>query len=156
MQETAREQLRQSLREITDACAKTVANYEKSIAILEAELARDERQARTNRSASQGETALPVIDHPHFSVVHADRRCFLGNTRAFFLMDRLLQDCNQYVSVEDLLDDVWHGAKRTRTAVRSAVKILRRELRRARMGDIADAIIGRVAGHYAIVLSANL
>lgn len=156
MKETAREQLRQSVREITDAYARTVANYEKSIAILETELTRDQRQARSNRSASRGETGLPVMDRPQFSVVHANRRCFLGNTRAFFLMDRLLQDCNRYVSVEDLLDDVWHGAKRTRTAVRSAVKILRRELRRDRMGDIADAIVGRVAGHYAIILSANL
>jgi DNA-binding response OmpR family regulator len=55
------------------------------------------------------------------------------------------------VSHEQLQEEVW-DAVRSRSAVRSVVKVLRAKLRKAGMTGLADAIDGHVAGHYALFI----
>ncbi len=66
-------------------------------------------------------------------------------------MARLAETPEQYVSHEQLLDDVWdgHGSD---DALRSVVKHLRRRLREAGLGDLADAINGLTPGHFSLRL----
>jgi len=91
-----------------------------------------------------------VIDPAQRTVQFRGRTCFLGGRLPFRLLSRLARRPNTFVSHEDLLDDVWEGAVRSDDAVRSAVKALRQRLRKAGLGDLADAIDGTVPGHYAL------
>ena len=86
------------------------------------------------------------------SVVYRGRSCFLGNTLPLRFIERLLLSPNQYLSHEQLQDDVWN-AVRSPEAIRSVVKELRARLRRAGMSRLAESIDGRVGGHYALMLA---
>jgi DNA-binding response OmpR family regulator len=103
------------------------------------------------RDDAQPARADLVIDAARFSVHFRGRNCFLGNTLPFRLLARLAQRPDTYVSHEDLLAEVWEGV-RSEGAVRAVVKTLRQRLRRAGLGELADAIDGTVRGHYALRL----
>jgi DNA-binding response OmpR family regulator len=141
--------LRSSLRELAAVFAATVSKYERFIESLESELT---RLNATPAIQPIVDSRQPRVDRDLFTVVVGRRRCFLGNTVSFRLIERLLRQPNKYVSVTELEAEVWGGGVRTREAVRSAVKILRRRLREAKMHDLADAVAGRASGYYAILL----
>lgn len=92
-----------------------------------------------------------LIDTANFSVRWRNRTCILGCTLLFRLMDHLVFHANQYVSYEQLLEVVW-GAERSSAAIRSAVFDLRGRLTGSGMSDLAQAIDGSNAGHYALLL----
>ena len=102
------------------------------------------------RRARAANAELALIDEAVFSVILGKRRCFLGNTLPFRFFVRLHRQPNLYVSYEQLLVDVWEDQFRTREAIRSVAKDLRSRLRRDQMNELADAIDGSVAGHYAL------
>lgn len=100
----------------------------------------------------------PPVDEPR---VFMDRRlltvrwngrmCHLGNTIPFRLMERLARRPNQYLTHEQLLEEIW-GGPRSKSAVRSAINSLRSRLVAAGMSDLADAIDGSNAGCYGLIL----
>jgi len=93
----------------------------------------------------------PVADQSSFSVVWDGRRCYLGRTLPFGFFERLARRPNQYVTYEQLLEDVWDGP-RSYDAIRSVVRDLRRKLKGAGMGDLADAIDGSNRQCYGLIL----
>jgi hypothetical protein len=79
------------------------------------------------------------------------RTCVLGHTMAFRLMARLARRPNEYVHVEDLLDELWQGT-RSYSTVRSTVCRLKVKLCAAAMADLAAMIDGSMRNHYGLVL----
>lgn len=148
------EQLHQSLRNLVANYRATVELAESALAVLDEELALDPLtyfQSRHLPAATPPGAEPRLVDGTMFSVNFRGQTCFLGNNLPFKFFARLAERPNTYVSYEDLLADVW-GRKVSDAAVRSVVKALRRSLRRKGLGDLADAIDGSAAGHYALRL----
>lgn len=92
-----------------------------------------------------------MIDREHLTVSWNGRRCHMGYTIPFRLLERLARRPNQYVTHERLLHDIW-GGSRSKSALRSAINNLRIQLVAAGMADLAKAIDGRNAGRYGLML----
>jgi len=105
------------------------------------------------RSTTSGRRAAQpaLVDVTTFTVHWNDKTCHLGCTVLYRLMAHLARHANQYVSHEQLLDEVWGGA-RSGSAMRNAVASLRKRLSDAGLGDLAAAIDGSNSGHYALLL----
>jgi hypothetical protein len=101
-------------------------------------------------SADQKLVRRPMVDESTCVVSWNGRRCFLGHTMLLRLMCRLCRRPNQYVSHQQLLDDVW-GDERTVDTIRSVVRQLRAKLRTAGMGEVARAIRADQS-HYGLML----
>ena len=84
----------------------------------------------------------PLVTAATFSVEWQGRRCDLGPSILFKLIQRLLRRPDRYYPYDILMDDVW-DRRCSNTTVRSAVKRLRRALCDAGMCDLAGAIRGR-------------
>ena len=98
-------------------------------------------------------SARPLItDRGDFSVRWGNRTCRLGNTLGFKVLDRLAQRPGLYLDYDTLLDSCW-DCHTSPEAVRSTVKVLRRKLRAAGMGDLAKAIDGSNSHHYGLKLN---
>jgi hypothetical protein len=100
-----------------------------------------------------GATAHPktlVLDPEKFEVRFASRTCFLGNTKEYRLLQRLLRRPGVFVSVNSLLDDVWRDSPVEKNTIQRTVSNLRRKLREGRMEAIT--IDGRQAGCYRLVI----
>lgn len=77
-----------------------------------------------------------------FTVEWHGQRCNLGPTILFKLIQRLARRPGRYFTYDILMDDVWER-RCSNTAIRSAVKRLRRAIRDAGIPELADAIRGR-------------
>lgn len=105
----------------------------------------------TDEPVQQRRQSLPRLDGAIFCLLWKRRRCSLGHTTSYRLMERLLRRTNQYVSHARLCDDVWHGEERSAETIRSAVRQLRLKLVASGMHDLAKAI--RAEGrHYGLIL----
>jgi DNA-binding response OmpR family regulator len=94
----------------------------------------------------------PFVDRSTLSVWWAGKRCHLGFSVLFRLIERLSRRPNQIVSAEQLLVDVWDGDLKSPDTIRSAVRHLRERLTRAGMAELASAIHGQ-GGGYALILA---
>ena len=83
-----------------------------------------------------------VVSPTTFSVQWRNRRCDLGPSILFKLIQRLSRRPGRYFTHDLLMQDVWERHC-SHTAVRSAVKRLRRALCDAGMPELAAAIRGR-------------
>jgi DNA-binding response OmpR family regulator len=114
----------------------------------------DHEAARTGPAtpppAASG-TASPYIDHGRLLVEWQGRRCPLGDTVLLRFLERLCLRPNHFVRREHLLQHVWHGDRKEPSTVRSAVRRLRRRLKRAGMRGLASAIRCE-GGRYGLVL----
>jgi DNA-binding response OmpR family regulator len=81
-----------------------------------------------------------VVDRATFSVRDGTRLCELGNTVCFRLFECLASQAGQSCTRDQIMAVVWEGHRRAATTVRSAFFQLRSQLRRAGMGELADAI----------------
>ena len=143
--------IRETLRKMAAAHAAAMAASEEAMRLLSAEFeAITQPQVHTAFSQTPP-TDRPVIDRATLSVLFKGRSCFLGNTLPFRLLDRLLRRPNQFVSYEQLQDDVWNSMP-SPESIRSVVKELRRKLRCVGMDGLANAIDGKVARHYSLTL----
>jgi len=102
--------------------------------------------------SGNGSTRPVITDRANFSVHWGKRTCRLGNTLAFKLLERLAQRPGLYLDCDSLLDEFW-DCHTSPEAVRSAVKVPRRKLRVAGMGDLAKAIDGSNSHHYGLKLN---
>lgn len=103
----------------------------------------------------QNDLSRPMLtDSRMFTVTYLGKTCFLGNTLSFRLLKHLEQRPNAHFSYENLLSEVWQS-HRSDTAIRSVVKTLRQKLRMSGLVELADAIDGSVAGHYALKLAST-
>lgn len=145
------QRIQETLRKMAAAHAAAMAASEEVMALLAAEF--EGAVASATRTDTPRATASdrPVIDWPMLSVSYRGRSCFLGNTLPFRFLERLLRRPNQYVSHQQLQDDVWEGEP-SPESIRSVVKELRRKLRCAGMDGLAKAINGKVARHYSLTL----
>ncbi len=146
-------QIQINLRRIVVAHLAAMKALEETSAMLNAEfdLAMESVERRRSSPPNKSAANRPFVDRALLSVIHRGKSCFLGNTLPLRLIERLLRSPNQYVSHEQLQEEVW-DAVRSRSAVRSVVKVLRAKLREAGMTGLADAIDGHVAGHYALFI----
>lgn len=144
-----------SLRELAAACSEMMLRLETAIAVLSNEFQVDEKLSPRAVIASPPgpvpDKLPPLIDCGLMSINWRGHSCFLGNTLPFKLFERLARRPNHYVHCDQLLVDVWRG-RRSIGAVRSVIKVLRQKLCAAGMSDLAQAIDGSVAGHYALKL----
>ena len=144
--------IQETLRKMAAAHAAAMAASEEVMALLAAEFeAVSQPKAHTTVSLLVSPDR-PVIDRGMLSVLYQGRSCFLGNTLPFRLLERLLRRPNQYVSDEQLQDDVWQSLP-SPESIRSVAKELRRKLRGAGMSGLAAAISGKVARHYSLTLA---
>ena len=95
--------------------------------------------------------AFPYIDQATLSVRWHGSTCGLGATIPLRLFDRLCRRPNCFVCHENLLQDVWQGARKSQNTVRSTVRRLKRSLERAGMADLAQSIRCQ-GGRYALML----
>lgn len=143
--------IQETLRKMAAAHAAAMAASEEMMALLAAEFEAATVSATRTGTPQATASDRPVIDRPMLSVSYRGRSCFLGNTLPFRLLERLLRRPNQYVSHQQLQDDVWDGEP-SPESIRSVVKELRRKLRCAGMDGLAKAINGKVARHYSLTL----
>lgn len=156
MDSQKKRQIQITLRQLAEDHARTVATclaealqaLDLSTSYFEPRLS---GQPQSLRRASDSPKSK-ILDPQLLTVVYRGKRCFLGNTLPYRLMERLARQPDRYVSYQALQDDVWHEL-RSREAIRSVVKVLRGKLREAGLDVIAAAIDGHVAGHYALMLS---
>lgn len=151
MSRTTNYHLREAIRQLTDIHDVFINQFARALGLLHTELEAQE-VSPWQAAIEVRQQSIPVLDHSTWTVLYCGRECFLGNTKSFFLLKRLLRRPNQDVSHAQLLSDVWE-CKVSSDAVRAAMKILRKRLRNGGMTDVACAIVGRTAGHYAFLVS---
>ena len=98
------------------------------------------------------------IRDPTYRSCHVESRlvgssCNLGATIPLRLLDRLCRRPNCFVCHENLLQDVWHGSRKSQSTVRSTIRRLKSRLRNAGMEDLACRIRCE-GGRYAFMLEA--
>lgn len=142
---------RDSLRQLAEGYATIITQYERTIALLKAEQARASGGLRFPLPRVPRTSGALRIDEDTLSVIFRSKPCFLGNTIQLRLFRYLLRRRNQYVGHAELLEQVWDGIVSPST-IRSAIKVLRRQLRQAGMDAVADAVVGHVAGHYCLMV----
>ena len=72
-----------------------------------------------------------VIDRDTFTVTYKGIPCFLGNKRAFWLLERLQHARGTFLSIKTLIDDVWKGKAVSNEAVQRQISTLRTKLKAA-------------------------
>lgn len=138
-----------SLQQLAEGFATIITHYERTIALLKAEQARSGPDVFRKDPRDRGRSQAIQIDEGTLSVVYRKKSCFLGNTVQLRLFRRLLRSRNQFLDYAELLEQVWEGI-RSPSTVRSAIKILRRQLNEAGMSEVAQVIVGSVPGHYCL------
>ncbi|MGO9110204.1 MAG: helix-turn-helix domain-containing protein [Thermoguttaceae bacterium] len=135
--------------------ARAAACLRQAVSLIEevvpgiAEILASDRSATPSGNSSAGPS---ITDRATFSVHWADRTCRLGDTMPFRLLERLARRPNRFIHCDVLLEELW-DEHTSSEAVRSTVKILRRKLTAAGMEDLAEAIDGSTARHYALMLA---
>lgn len=155
METYRRAQIQQTLRSLADTYKVMMELMEHMLSLLSQESALDPLayfQAHPPQPGAPTRDTRFVIDPTLLTVTFRGQACFLGNTHCFRFISHLAHRLNAYVTYEDLLAEVWHGAVRSDDAVRSVVKTLRNKLRQAGLNDLASAIDGTVPKHYALKL----
>lgn len=140
------ERLRMSVTQLA-ADLRDLVRRTESILRLLVDITGDSSHGRRVRQGSG------LIDNATFTVQWNGKVCHLGYTVPYRLFVRLSEQPNEFVSHQQLLDDVW-GGPRSGSAVRSAVAELRSRLSRAGMKDLAAAIDGTNTGFYGLRLRA--
>lgn len=149
MNTAKRELFRRTLQNLAEAQAHTLELLEQTFDLLGEELGIDATtywRARTSLPSSVTANSSLYIDPDRLQIIFHGKICELGDT-SFRLFLRLAKRPNAYVTYEDLLADVWNG-ERSDSAVRSAIKRLRRTLRACGVKELADAIDGSKPGRY--------
>jgi DNA-binding response OmpR family regulator len=145
-----REHIRRSLTSLVASYTATLDVMNQTLALLYEELSLDLLTYFRTCSSPPGGCPDLEVDRSQLLVRFRGRTCFLGNGLPLRFLARLAQRPGHYFEYEELLTDVWGGDRRSDASVRSVVKLLRRKLRAAGMGDLADAIDGSQAGRYAL------
>jgi hypothetical protein len=94
---------------------------------------------------------LPYIDQATLSVRWQGLSCDLGATIPMRFFERLCRRPYCFVCHENLLQDVWAGARKSQDTVRSTVRRLTRSLENAGMNGLAQSIRCQ-GGRYALML----
>lgn len=114
--------------------------------------ASDKSEPLSRRLAVAPSTGRPILDQSTFSVIWRDKKIEIGHNRSFWILHRLAQSPNQYVTHLDLLHDVWDSDDKTTATIRSAVRHLRDWLKQNGLCDLAEAIRGQ-HGHYILKIN---
>lgn len=153
MTTTTRDQIRRTLYDLATAHAATIKLMEHTLELLGEELALDAKtfwQARVTLADDGRTTSNPIVDSGSLEAVYEGKRCFLGNTVLYRLIECLSRKPNKYYTYDELLQGVWGGGVRSDSTIRTAIKRLRTALRQADMGELAKAIDGSSPGRYSL------
>jgi len=153
MNTAKRELFRRTLQNLAQSHAETIELLEQTFALIVDELGIDAItfwKARTASAANPTAERLFRVDPDRLQIFFHGKACELGDT-PFRLLLRLAKRPNAYVTYEDLLADVWNG-ERSDSAIRSAIKRLRRTLRSQGLDELANAIDGSKPGRYRLNL----
>lgn len=154
MNTSKHEEISQALNKLTQLHQDSLAILEQTIELLmeEFRLSPVEFWRRHNSSGMRPamEEVDLSIDWDHLEINFRRSRCFFGNSLEFRLLAFLATSRNRYLSYSELLENVWGGEERSDSAIRSAVKRLRRKLREANMPELAESIDGSESGYYAL------
>jgi len=105
------------------------------LGVVDGRAARDALNGAGGPSSWGAEAVEPpsgfVVDHSRFEVRFGHAVCFLGNTRDFHLVDRLVRAGDQFVTVQKLQDDVWNDTRVEKNTVQRTVSNVRRKFREA-------------------------
>ncbi len=93
------------------------------------------------------------VDTGTFTVWCGEKSCPLGNTVGFRAISRLARIPGIYIPIHRLLDDVWDGDVRSKSAVQKTMSGLRRLLKEHGLHEVT--IDGSQSGHYALKISAD-
>lgn len=138
--------IRDALSRLAHAHSQSRDRIEQEIRTLTA-LIDGEQPIGEVRGNRKGDQTTAHADRATLSIVWGKRSCFLGNTLLLAVFERLARSPGQFIATDDLIEEVW-GGYRERSTVRGVIKRLRDRLRGAKMGGLADAIEGDVAGYY--------
>jgi hypothetical protein len=83
-----------------------------------------------------------VVDRSTFTVTYKDKSCFLGNKRAFWLLERCQHARGTFLSIKTLIDDVWKGKEVSDEAVQRQISTLRTTLKTAGIDGIDFEVQG--------------
>lgn len=89
------------------------------------------------------------VDVGTFTVVFCGRRCFLGNTKPFRLIEFLAARINRFLSHTTLLEHVWPDQLVENVTLRTTVRDLKRRLEHAGIPQLAELILSQ-PGHYGL------
>lgn len=157
MKPATRDQIRIALYNLVAAHAATIELMERTLLVLDEELALEATQywkARVARVAPSSLHKEIQVDISSLRVTYHGRSCFLGGRLLFRLLEHLARRPNQYFTHEELLDSVWGGI-RSDAAVRTAIGRLKNALRASGMEDLAQAIDGSNPGRYSLRLHSD-
>jgi 7-cyano-7-deazaguanine synthase in queuosine biosynthesis len=102
------------------------------------------------RESPRGGPPVLYLDAARFEARLGDgKSCFLGNTMEYRLLERLNRRPGDYISVNQLRDDVWQNPSTEKNTVQRTVSNLRRKLESAGMSAIK--IDGSQKDHYRLV-----
>jgi len=156
MEAQRRDQLKRSLRLLAQSQATLMKLFEEIISLLSAEASLDPR-TYFEQYKPLGDSVSKVngvqIDQQLLAVHYQGKSCFLGSTISFRLLKLLIERANTFVTHEVIFECVWTNEDQSPTALRSAIKILRKKLRSSGLDYVADAIKGSQSGHYNLHLS---
>lgn len=72
-----------------------------------------------------------IIDRGQFTVTYKGKPCFLGNTKAFQFIERLAHARGVFLTIKELMDDLWRDKVVSDGAVQRQVSIIRGKLHAA-------------------------
>lgn len=145
-----REQIRRTLRNLSESHNATMKLLEQMMTLINEELSLDAVAFWNLQGPSKAvrrPEGVPIVEREKLSVMYRGKRCFLGNTLLFRLLEFFVNRPNSYLTYQDLLNNVWEGP-RSDSCVRSLVKRLRMQLRQHGMSELADAIDGSTPRRY--------
>lgn len=152
MDSDRREQIRLTLQRMAETQAAMVDTLVQAQKLIEEEFLLDPVTYFQRTKAKTEARSKLQIEPRLLSVTFRGKTCFLGNNYPFHVLRHLAQKQNTYVTRQELFDAIW-GGERSEEALRSTVKVLRKQLREAGLADLAKAIDGTEKGHYALKLS---
>jgi hypothetical protein len=153
MTSTTREQIQRTLYDLAIAHATTIKLMEHTLELLGEELALDAKtfwRTRVTLADDGRPTSNPIVDNGSLEAIYQGKRCFLGNTVLYRLIECLSRKPNKYFTYDELFQGVWGGGVRSDSTVRTAIKRLRTALREAGMDELAEAIDGSSPGRYSL------
>jgi DNA-binding response OmpR family regulator len=113
----------------------------------------EEQQKQDALAAGEG---IPPSDEPQqikkpvfkdFTVTMQGRSLELGNTKPYQVLKRLCQTPNQFIHIDTLIQDVWHGKPVSDEAVQRQMSKIRKSLKDAGIDGI---VIESQPGHYRV------
>jgi hypothetical protein len=99
---------------------------------------------------SAGDSSRLIVDPDTFKASYRGNACELGNSREFWLLERLSRRPGNFFHYDTLRDDVWNNPNTTKNTIHKTVSNLNRKLRESRMEAVK--VDGSEKDHYRLLV----